>query len=303
MKCNGCAYHVFLPDFGRFKMIRQLNRDIASEESSGGPRFNKYNQSMKWNPFSFLEGNTAPAPMSAKAFRIGLFCAILLGQITLPCQAAERQIIHSKISAVVTNMAPLRHSSRWTRLNLTIGLPLRDREGLTNLLRQLYDPASTNYHRFLTPAQFAERFGPTEQDYQAVVSFAQSHGLAVTGKHDNRTLVSVRGTVAEVERAFHVTMNEYQHPKESRTFYAPDVQPSLDLAVPVLIVSGLDNYIIPHPCMRPIPAGQAKPNLTGSGPTELSSEKIFVQRMSRRSARGNRPNRRVAGIRFGLLPK
>ena len=230
---------------------------------------------MKWNPFSFLEGNTAPAPMSAKAFRIGLFCAILLGQITLPCQAAERQIIHSKISAVVTNMAPLRHSSRWTRLNLTIGLPLRDREGLTNLLRQLYDPASTNYHRFLTPAQFAERFGPTEQDYQAVVSFAQSHGLAVTGKHDNRTLVSVRGTVAEVERAFHVTMNEYQHPKESRTFYAPDVQPSLDLAVPVLIVSGLDNYIIPHPCMRPIPAGQAKPNLTGSGPNGAFIGKDF----------------------------
>ncbi len=228
---------------------------------------------MKLNPF--LAGKTAPALISAITFRVGLFCAILLGQITLPCQAAERQIIHSKISAVVTNLAPLRHSSRWTRLNLTIGLPLRDREGLTNLLQQLYDPASANYHRFLTPEQFTERFGPTEQDYQAVVHYARSHGLIVTGKHGNRTLVSVRGTVADVERTFRVTINEYQHPTESRTFYAPDVQPSLDLAVPVLTVSGLDNYIIPHPCMKPIPAGQAKPNLTGSGPNGAYLGKDF----------------------------
>ena len=181
-------------------------------------------------------------------------------------RAAERQFLHNPISAVVTNSTPLRHSSRWTRLNLAIGLPLRDREGLTNLLQQLYDPASPNYHRFLTPEQFAERFGPTEKDYQAVVKFAQTHGLIVTGKHPNRTLVSVRGTVADIERAFHVTLNEYQHPTEPRTFYAPDVEPSLDLAVPVLAVSGLDNYVIPHPCLKPIPREQAKPDLTGSGP-------------------------------------
>ena len=78
--------------------------------------------------------------------------------------------------------------------------------------------------------------------------------LIVTGKHSNRTLVIVRGTVADMERTFHVTMNEYQHPTESRTFFAPDVEPSLDLAVPVLAVGGLDNYVIPHPCLKPIAA-------------------------------------------------
>jgi subtilase family serine protease len=51
--------------------------------------------------------------------------------------------------AAVTNLAPVRHSSRWKRLNLAIGLPLRNREGLTNLLRQLYDPASANFRHFL----------------------------------------------------------------------------------------------------------------------------------------------------------
>jgi uncharacterized repeat protein (TIGR03803 family) len=200
------------------------------------------------------------------AFRLWLVCAWLLIAGSYAGQAAELQVIHAQTSAVVTNLAPNRHSSRWNRLNLSIGLPLRDRAGLTNLLEQLYDPASTNYHRFLTSAQFAERFGPSEKDYEAVVNFARAHGLAVTGRHPNRTLVSVRGTVADVERAFHVNLNEYPHPKESRTFYAPDREPSIDLAVPVLAVGGLDNYVIPRPCLTPIPAGQPGPNLTGSGP-------------------------------------
>ena len=42
-------------------------------------------------------------------------------------------------------------------------------------------------------------------------------------------------------------MHVYQHPTEARTFYAPDAEPSLDLAVPVLGISGLDNYALPRP--------------------------------------------------------
>src|ERR1017187_739281 len=228
---------------------------------------------MKKNPFAVVATLLEPTPVTAA--RTWLLSALLFAQGAFSAQAAERQVIHSKISATVTNLSPVRHSSRWTRLNLSIGLPLRDREGLTNLLQQLYDPASTNYHRFLTPEQFAERFGPTAQDYQPAASFAQSHGLAVTAKHPNRALVSVRGTMADVERAFHVTMNEYQHPTEARTFYAPDREPSLDLAVPVLAVGGLDNYLIPHPCMKPISSGQPQPNLTGSGPNGAYLGKDF----------------------------
>ena len=220
---------------------------------------------MKSLPFPgvrFVRGSIPTA-----AARLGLVCALLfIGGAFESAQAQERQIVPDKVSTLVTNLTPVRHSSRWNRLNLSIGLPLRDREGLTNLLQQLYDPHSTNFHRFLTPEQFADRFGPTEQDYQTVVNFAQSHGLAVTEKHSNRTLVSVRGSVADVERVFHVTINEYQHPTEARTFYAPSGAPALDLTVPVLAIAGLDNFFIPRSCMKPMPAGQAKPALTGSGP-------------------------------------
>ncbi|MGD1087066.1 MAG: S8 family serine peptidase, partial [Verrucomicrobiota bacterium] len=75
-----------------------------------------------------------------------------------------------------------------------------------------------------------------------------------------------------IERAFHVTMRTYAHPRETREFYAPDVEPSLDLATPVLHISGLDNYVVPHPMsLRFKPIGDAtgaRPATgTGSGPS------------------------------------
>jgi uncharacterized repeat protein (TIGR03803 family) len=191
---------------------------------------------------------------------------LMFGFLANAARAADRQFLHYQMPAAATNAAPIRSSSRWQMLPLTIALPLRDREGLTNLLAQLYDPASPNFRRYLSPDQFAQRFAPTEEDYQAVVKFAKLHGLIVTGTHPNRTLIDVRGTVGAVERAFHVTLNDYQHPTESRTFYAPDRLPSLDLTTPVLSVGGLDNYAVPHPCSRPISAPRARPQAGGSGP-------------------------------------
>jgi len=68
-------------------------------------------------------------------------------------------------------------------------------------------------------------FGPTEQDYQAIINFAQASGLTVTATHPNRVVLDVEGTVADIERAFQVTLRVYQHPQEARTFYAPDLEP------------------------------------------------------------------------------
>ena len=59
--------------------------------------------------------------------------------------------------------------------------------------------------------------------------------------------VDVTGSVATIEEAFHVTMGVYQHPTENRTFYAPDREPTPDLAVQLWHISGLDNYSIPQP--------------------------------------------------------
>jgi len=134
-------------------------------------------------------------------------------------------------------------------LQLDLVLPLRDPVGLEFFLRDVYDPSSFAYHRFLTPQEFTERFGPTQAQYDAVVSFAKSNGLEVTGGSRDGMEVQVKGTVASVEKAFRVAMFNYQHPTENRTFFAPDREPTTSLPFALWHVSGLDNFSIPHPML------------------------------------------------------
>ncbi len=131
-------------------------------------------------------------------------------------------------------------------MNLNIVLPLGDEAGLDNFLRDLYDPTSASYRHFLTVAQFTERFGPSQADYDAVVRFAKMNGFTVIGGSRDGMNVQIRGPVSAVETAFHVHMRRYTHPNESRTFYGPDNEPTVDLPFNLWHVSGMDNFSIPH---------------------------------------------------------
>src|SRR5258708_35834819 len=106
---------------------------------------------------------------------------------------------------------------------------------------------SPQYRYYLSREQFAEKFEPAKEDYEALMAFAKAQGLVVTATHPNRVLLDVNGSVEDIERVFHVAMRVYQHPTEARTFHAPDVEPSIDLAVRVLHISGLDNFNVPYP--------------------------------------------------------
>jgi hypothetical protein len=144
---------------------------------------------------------------------------------------------------------------------------LRNQSELTSLLKRLYDPASSDYHRFLSVADFTERFGPTAGDYQAVVDFAKAHGLTVTGTAVNRMLVQVSGTAAQIDSTFNVSMGIYQHPTEKRTFYSPDREPAIPSGLHVSHIVGLNNYSIPKPMLRRPPAtGRTSAVVSGSGP-------------------------------------
>ena len=164
---------------------------------------------------------------------------------------AQQQVLKGHVPRMAKKLTPLRRLEGDVHLNLAIGLPLRNREQLTNLLHDLYQPGGANFRHYLSPEEFASSFGPSQEDYQAVIDFAKSHGLTVKRTHQNRTLLDVSGSVADIEKAFHVHMQVFQHPKEARTFFAPDAEPSPDLATPLLMISGLDSYVKPRPKIHP----------------------------------------------------
>src|SRR5262249_7315088 len=179
--------------------------------------------------------------------------------------AQEAQLLFGHVPPAVKDRRPLTRVGGSRHLDLAIGLPLRNRQELTNLLHDLYDPASSSYHKFLTPEQFAQKFGPTEAEYRGVVSFLKSKKLSIVGTHSNRLLVDVNGSVADIEEAFRTRLQVYQHPREDRTFFAPEIEPSLDNVIPIADVSGLDDYILPHPMsLHPMHPRQAATTYAGS---------------------------------------
>jgi subtilase family serine protease len=143
-----------------------------------------------------------------------------------------------------------------TRLHLAIGLPLRNSAQLDALIQAIGDPESAQYRQFLSPAEFTERFGPTDQDYQAVLAFCeQADGLTVTNTYSNRVVVDVAGSASAIQNAFHVKLNTRRRPDGSE-FYTPDREPSLDLDAAVLYITGLDNYIRPRAHAGSAPSGE-----------------------------------------------
>ena len=184
--------------------------------------------------------------------RIGLILltiGALISIVTMNTQAQAQSLMTRHVREAVLDGQALsvgRLPATQT-MQLNIVLPLRNQGELDNFLRELSDPSSGMYRRFLTVPEFTERFGPTQADYDAVVRFAKANGFTVVGGTRDGMDVQIVGPVSAVEKAFHVTMGTYQHPTEDRIFYAPDREPTINLPFQLWHISGMDNYSIPHP--------------------------------------------------------
>ena len=177
-------------------------------------------------------------------------------------------------AAVATGLAPrVAPLSADSRLKLTLNLQVRNQDQLDELLQQLQDPTSPNYHKYLSVEEYTDRFGPTQADYDEVVSWAKASGFNVTETVPNRRIVSVEGSVETVNRALHVTMTSYAHPNENRQFFSADREPTTTSSVQLLHVDGLNNYKLPYRHLKKADLvdqmrhGTVVPHLTGSGPS------------------------------------
>ncbi|HEY2545343.1 MAG TPA: S53 family peptidase [Candidatus Acidoferrum sp.] len=185
----------------------------------------------------------------------------------MPSSAQQRRTLPTKVSALPSER-PTGRLTGSQRMNLALTLRLPNPEGLQQFLQQLYDPTSPKYRQSLSVEQFTEQFGPTQDDYQKVIDFATSHGLTVTNRAPNRLVLDVSGAVADIEKAFQVKMQTYQHPTEKRSYYAPDQEPSVEAEVPIQGISGLNNFQPPRPMGLKYAqkSDLAHSNQTGSGP-------------------------------------
>jgi subtilase family serine protease len=178
-----------------------------------------------------------------------LVCAAAFMLIAIPGQAQPQSLLTRHVREEVANgQAQLVGQLPATQtLRFDVVLPLRDRAGLENFLQEVQSPTSPSYHKFLTPQEFTARFGPTQENWDALVAFAKASGFQIiSGDLEGRDL-RLTGTVANIEKAFHVTLGTYQDLTEDRTFFAVDREPTADLPFQLWHITGLDNDSKPHP--------------------------------------------------------
>jgi subtilase family serine protease len=178
-----------------------------------------------------------------------LVCAAAFILIAVPGQAQPQSPLTRHVrDEVVNGKAQLVGRLPATQtLRFDIVLPLRDRAALQDFLQEVQSPASPSYHKFLTPQEFTARYGPSQEDWEALVVFAKASGFEIiSGTREARDL-RLTGTVANIEKAFHVSMGTYQDLSEDRTFFAVDREPTVDLPFQVWHITGLDNDSKPHP--------------------------------------------------------
>jgi len=195
--------------------------------------------------------------------------AMVLGA-NVVCQAQPQSLLTRHVREVTVNgqaksvgRLPAKQS-----MQIDVVLPLRDKTGLESFLQELYDPSSPFYRNFLTVQEFTERYGPSQENYDAVVNFAKANGLAVIGGSRDAMDVQLKGSVATIETAFHVTLGLYHDPIENRDFYAPNQEPTVDLPFQLWHISGLDNYSIPKTTFVRRAANIKPPASIGSCPSE-----------------------------------
>src|SRR5277367_4820611 len=94
-------------------------------------------------------------------------------------------------------------------LTLTLVLKRDDQPGFDRFLHELYDPHSSNFHKFLTQRQIADRFGPSRADYNSVLRWMRSNGLKLERGSKSRLTITMRITRADAEKAFDVRIADY----------------------------------------------------------------------------------------------
>jgi len=199
--------------------------------------------------------------------RLGVFLvAIVAMALASVCQAQPQRLLTNHVRDVVFNGEATFVGKLPATQSMRIDIVLPVREGLDSFLHDVYDPSSPTYRQFLTVEQFTERFGPSQRDFDALVRFAKANGFTVTGGSRDAIDLALKGSVANVETAFHIKMGLYHDPIGNRDFFAPDREPTIDLPFQLWHITGLDNYSIPHQALVRRPPGMKRPATTGSCP-------------------------------------
>ena len=191
-----------------------------------------------------------------------MLCAPMSAQETSPHAAAAVQplitqplitqpVDESQLTRLTGNTHPLARpqfdlgsapaSLPMSRMLLVLKRSPAQEATLRKMLDDQQDKGSPNYHKWLSPEQYGQQFGPTDSDLQTITAWLQSHGFQV-GSTKGRTVLEFSGTAGQVQEAFHTTIHKYVVKGEQHWANSSDPQIPTALTPAVAGISSLNNF-------------------------------------------------------------
>jgi len=199
-----------------------------------------------------------------------LLVTAALPGIVLAANAANGQFIANNTPAYVSSATNLGAVDASQTIEVSIWLQPHNRSPLDELAQDLYNPSSPNYRHWLKNADIAAQFAPTAAEAKTVAEFFAANNLKVVSVGPNNFYVRAQGTIANVENAFHVQLNNYQVGSQILRSNAADPYIEGPAAALVQAVSGLDNGVFEHPAMLQ-PTGPASSSGSITNQANLSN--------------------------------
>jgi subtilase family serine protease len=142
------------------------------------------------------------------------------------------------------------------------------------LMAEQQSPASPLYHQWLTPDQFAARFGMSDADLTKVENWLEQQGFSIDRVARSKNSIHFSGSVRQVEQAFSTEMHYYK--VKGAQHFAPSTELSVPSAIAgtVLVIQNLDDFH-PHAHLVYRKNQRVKPSFTAAGSTNASNEGIF----------------------------
>src|SRR5581483_5872755 len=113
---------------------------------------------------------------------------------------------------------------------------------LRTLVDNQQDKSSPSYHKWLTPDEFGQQFGPADADVQTVTTWLELHGFQVAQVSHSKGVIEFSGTAGQVQQTFHTSIHKYTVNGEDHWANASDPQIPSALAPVVAGVLSLHNF-------------------------------------------------------------
>src|ERR1035441_4501509 len=124
------------------------------------------------------------------------------------------------------DLGPLDASVTLPAITLVLSQTPEQQADLDGFLIAQQDPSSPDYHRWLSPEQYADRFGASPDDMAKITAWLEQHNLHVTTVGRGRTSVAFTGSAGDVGQAFQISFHRYG--VDGLTHFANTAEPSPD---------------------------------------------------------------------------